>query len=200
MTKIATKEALMEYLNSATPEEVLTDLSGGKSPSKSELDIIEHIKEFKLPDEVINVLIQYVLLKTDMKLTRRYMEKIASHWARKKIKTVEQAMEIAKKEHKQYLEWKEKKSESPKKQLEEFNKFDIRYMDKLWTKYGMESPISMEIIFYTKRVNHGLLIYWFTDRVAEFINTHKPVDVKNTQELLEVFHQKYVVPFGKNQV
>ena len=42
-----------------------------------------------------------------MKLTKNYVEKIASHWARKNIKTVKEAMELAKMEHRQYAEWAE---------------------------------------------------------------------------------------------
>ena len=47
--------------------------------------------------------------KTDMKLTKNYVEKIASHWARKNIKTVKDAMDLAKMEHRQYAEWAEGK-------------------------------------------------------------------------------------------
>lgn len=63
----------------------------------------------KLLPGVVNVLVQYVMLKTDMKLTKGYIEKIASHWSRKKISTVRDAMRLAKSEHKQYLEWAEGK-------------------------------------------------------------------------------------------
>lgn len=40
-----------------------------------------------------------------MKLSKNYLGKIASHWARKKVKTVTEAMELAKQEHRQYQEW-----------------------------------------------------------------------------------------------
>ena len=56
---------------------------------------------------MVNVLVDNVLRKTDMKLTKNYVEKIASHWARKNIKTVTEAMELAKMEHRQYAEWAE---------------------------------------------------------------------------------------------
>ena len=45
------------------------------------------------------------MLKSDMKLTKAYVEKIASHWARKKITTAKEAFVLAKNEHKQYTEW-----------------------------------------------------------------------------------------------
>ena len=45
---------------------------------------------------VVNVLIDYVLKTNDNKLERGLVETIAGHWSRKKIETVEEAMEIAK--------------------------------------------------------------------------------------------------------
>jgi replication initiation and membrane attachment protein len=49
------------------------------------------------------------MLKTDMKLTKGYVEKIAGHWARKHVKTVKDAMELAKNEHRTYIGWSESK-------------------------------------------------------------------------------------------
>lgn len=63
----------------------------------------------KLPPGVMNVLIDYVMRKTDKKLTKAYVETIASHWARKSIQTTANAMALAKKEHQQYLKWAENK-------------------------------------------------------------------------------------------
>ncbi|KUP06637.1 Replication initiation and membrane attachment protein [Bacillus coahuilensis m2-6] len=103
---VTKEEKLIHYLNEATPIELLKDLSDGAEPSKSDMKIIEGVLLYqKLPQPVVNVLIYYVLLRTDMKLTKGYVDKIASHWSRKKIATVEEAMAIAKKEHAQYIEW-----------------------------------------------------------------------------------------------
>lgn len=100
------EEKLIRYLETASPLQVLRDLSGGAEPSQSDLKIIEEVMfKQKLHPGVINVLIQYVMLKTDMKLTKGYIEKIASHWGRKQVKTVKEAMELAKSNNRQYLEW-----------------------------------------------------------------------------------------------
>ncbi|UII55137.1 replication initiation and membrane attachment family protein [Cytobacillus spongiae] len=108
------EEELVHYLEKTSPRQLLVDISGGSEPSKSDLQIIEEVMfQQKLLPGVINVLIQYVMLKTDMKLTKGYVEKIASHWARKKITHVKEAMELAKREHRQYLDWAEGKN-SPK--------------------------------------------------------------------------------------
>ncbi|MDE3839866.1 Replication initiation and membrane attachment protein [Bacillus methanolicus] len=100
------EEELIRYLETTSPRQLLKDLSDGAEPSNADLKVIEEIMfNQKLLPGVVNVLIQYVMLKTDMKLVKGYIEKVASQWARKKIKTVKDAMELAKNEHKQYMEW-----------------------------------------------------------------------------------------------
>lgn len=104
------EEELIRYLEITSPRQLLKDISGGAEPSKGDLQIIEDVMfQQKLLPGVINALIQYVMLKTDMKLTKGYVEKIAGHWARKKIKTPREAIDLAKKEHRQYLDWAEGK-------------------------------------------------------------------------------------------
>ncbi|MBA4537087.1 DnaD domain protein [Bacillus aquiflavi] len=107
------EEELIHYLETTSPRQLLVDISGGAEPSKTDLQMIENVMfNQKLLPGVVNVLIQYVMLKTDMKLSKSYVEKIASHWSRKKIKTVKEAMELAKNEHRQYMEWAQGKKES----------------------------------------------------------------------------------------
>ncbi|MFT8320381.1 MAG: DnaD domain protein [Bacillus sp. (in: firmicutes)] len=110
------EEELLYYLDHTSPRQLLKDISGGAEPSKADLQIIEEIMfSQKLLPGVINVLIQYVMLKTDMKLTKGYVEKISSQWVRKNIRTVKEAMDLAKKEHQQYLEWAQGKKNNPAK-------------------------------------------------------------------------------------
>lgn len=100
------EEKIKRYFETISPRQFLMDISGGGEPSKADLQIVEDIMfHQQLSPAVVNVLIHYVLIKTDMKLTKSYVEKIASHWARKGVKTVEEAMELALKENRQYLEW-----------------------------------------------------------------------------------------------
>ncbi|MCL6616214.1 MAG: DnaD domain protein, partial [Anoxybacillus ayderensis] len=85
----------------------------------ADLQLIEDIMfKQKLPPGVMNVLIYYVMLRTDMKLPKKYVEKIASSWARKKVRTVKQAMELAKKEAREYETFmKEKEQKGSKKPI-----------------------------------------------------------------------------------
>lgn len=109
------EEQLIRYLETTSPLQFLIDLSGGAEPSKSDIQIIEEVMfKQKLLPGVINVLIHFVMLKTDMKLTKGYVEKLASHWARLQMKTVKEAMDLAKKEHRTYLGWTENKKSGGK--------------------------------------------------------------------------------------
>jgi replication initiation and membrane attachment protein len=77
---------------------------GGRIPA-SDVEIVESlIRHYGLPPGVVNVLLEYVLLKYDYKLPRNLVEKIAGHWKRLGISTVEEAVEQAKKE-----EWETKR-------------------------------------------------------------------------------------------
>ncbi|MGG3572775.1 replication initiation and membrane attachment family protein [Bacillus gobiensis] len=101
-------QELIDQLNTISPRKLLKDISGGVEPTQSDLKLIEEVMlDQKLEPGVTNVLIYYVLLKTDMRLTRNYVLKIASHWARKQIKTVSSAMQLAIEENRKYLEWAE---------------------------------------------------------------------------------------------
>jgi replication initiation and membrane attachment protein len=104
------EEKLIYYFETTSPLQYLRDMGSGAEPSKADVKIIEDVMfQQQLNAGVVNVLIDNVLRKTDMKLTKNYVEKIASHWSRKNIKTVKEAMDLAKTEHRQYLEWAEGK-------------------------------------------------------------------------------------------
>jgi replication initiation and membrane attachment protein len=94
------EEKLIRYFETTSPLKVLVDRSNGGEPAATDLQVIEGLLiNQNLPAGVVNVLIDFVLLKTDMKLTKNYVEKIGSQWARKNVKTVKEAMELAKHEH-----------------------------------------------------------------------------------------------------
>ncbi|MCU9601248.1 replication initiation and membrane attachment family protein [Pallidibacillus thermolactis] len=113
------EERLIRYLETVSPRQLLIDLSEGSEPLESDLRLIEEIMvKLNLTPGVVNVLIQYCMLRTDMKLTKSFVERIASHWSRKKVKTVTEAMELAKSEHRKYVDWQKQQKEiksSPRK-------------------------------------------------------------------------------------
>ncbi|WP_313891862.1 DnaD domain protein [Psychrobacillus sp.] len=101
------EEELIHYLETSSPVTVLKDIANGKEPILADVQLANQlVTHYKIPVGVVNVLLQYVLLRTDMKLTKSYAEKIASHWMRKDVKTAKEAMELARNEHEQYIKWK----------------------------------------------------------------------------------------------
>ncbi|WP_059171589.1 replication initiation and membrane attachment family protein [Bacillus sp. FJAT-27445] len=112
-------EKLARYFETASPLQVLKDLSGGAEPAGTDLKLIEEVmlKQQLLPG-VVNVLIWLAMSKTDMKMTKGYVEKIASQWARKQIKTVREAIAYSRQEHEKTNEWQsaESKGQTAKRQ------------------------------------------------------------------------------------
>ena len=69
--------------------------------------------DMNLKPGVVNVLIDYVLKINNNKLTRNFIEIIASQWAKSKVETVESAMKIAEKEYKNRKKYLRKKLSNP---------------------------------------------------------------------------------------
>ncbi len=84
-----------------SPKELLIKKNNGADPTKRDLKLAEDLLiDYKLKPGVVNVLIDYILNTNNNKLTRGLTETIAGEWQRLKIETVEEAMNIAEKEHK----------------------------------------------------------------------------------------------------
>ena len=83
------------------PKDFLKSKHNGAEPTKRDISLLETLLiDSKLQPGVVNVLIDYVLKTNDNKLNRNLVETIAGDWSRKKIETVEEAMELAKKNYK----------------------------------------------------------------------------------------------------
>ena len=95
------KSKLIYQFETVSPYEYLTSKNGGVRPSVADLNIVSYLLvDLNLMPGVVNVLIDYVLKINDNKLTRNFVETIASQWLKSNIKTVEDAMNIAGKEYK----------------------------------------------------------------------------------------------------
>ena len=83
-----------------SPYEFLMGKNKGVRPSKTELNLIETLLiDYNLTPGVVNVLIDYVLRINENKLTKNFVITIANQWKRSNIKTVEEAMDLCKKEN-----------------------------------------------------------------------------------------------------
>ncbi|MFJ7730937.1 replication initiation and membrane attachment family protein [Lysinibacillus sp. NPDC097231] len=100
---------LQRYLETTPPVQVLRDINNGKEPLQTSVQLAESlIVQHGMPVGVVNALLEYVMLTTDMKLPKKYVETIADHWVRKNIQTAKEAMELARQEHDKYTTWKNK--------------------------------------------------------------------------------------------
>lgn len=108
---VTPEEKHIHHLETVSPLQRFQELSNGSEVVEADLKIIENLLlQQKLNPGVVNVLIEYVMVKTENKFTKGYVEKIAGQWARSKVLTVKDAMEIARKEHKNSLKRTEKKT------------------------------------------------------------------------------------------
>jgi replication initiation and membrane attachment protein len=107
------EEKTIKFFEEVSPYQML-ELYSGTKPIEADLGIVVNLMvDQKLPSGVVNVLLDYVMRINDMNLAKGLVEKIASHWARKKVKTVPEAISLAKSEKKKYSEWQEKKTAAP---------------------------------------------------------------------------------------
>lgn len=95
-----------------SPYDFLKSKHNGAEPVKRDMKLLEDlIIDYKLKPGVVNVLVDYVLKTNDNKLNQSLVETIAGQWSRKKIETVEEAMDIARKNHKAVSKSKVKKKD-----------------------------------------------------------------------------------------
>ncbi|MCQ6266536.1 DnaD domain protein [Fictibacillus sp. WQ 8-8] len=112
---VTEEEKVIKFFEEVSPFQLL-ELQSGTKPAEVDLNIVTYLMlEQKMTPGVVNVLIDYVLKTNDLKLTRSFVEKIASHWARKKVQTVQEAMALARSEQKKYKEWQERKNTNYKR-------------------------------------------------------------------------------------
>lgn len=104
------KAKLIYQFETTTPYDFLSSKYDGIRLSKSDIAILEYLLiDMNLKPGVVNVLVDYVLKINNNKLTRSFIEVIASQWARSKVETVEAAMNLAEKENKNRKTYSEKK-------------------------------------------------------------------------------------------
>ena len=104
--KLSREDELLHYLENTPPVDMMRDLND-KEPLSVDVQLAERlINTHDLPIGVVNVLLQYVHIRNDGKITNNYVERIASHWMNKKVSTAKEALEFSRKEHDKYMQWK----------------------------------------------------------------------------------------------
>ncbi len=94
---------ILAIFENTTPFDFLKSKYKGNNPTNRDVALVDSLlQDVGLKPAVVNVLIDYVLKKSDNKLKREYVETIAGQWKRIGIETAQDAMAIAEKEHKKY--------------------------------------------------------------------------------------------------
>ena len=104
---ISREQDHLQYLETTPPIQVLRDTNNGIEPIPASIKLAEDLLVvYRMPVGVANVLLEYTMLTTDMKLPRKYVEQVAEHWMRKNLKTAKEAMDLARQERDKYNKWK----------------------------------------------------------------------------------------------
>lgn len=83
-----------------SPYDFLKGKNKGANPTPKDLKLVESLLiDLELTPAVVNVLLDYCLRKNNNKLTNSYVETVAAQWKRADLKTAEEAMLFAEKEH-----------------------------------------------------------------------------------------------------
>lgn len=93
----------IQMCENTSPLDFLRTKYKGGEPTARDVKLLDNLLfQVELKPAVVNVLIDYVLLKNNNKLSQNFIETIAGQWKRLGIETAEEAMNIAEKEHKKY--------------------------------------------------------------------------------------------------
>ena len=91
---------IIKMFETTSPYDFITSKYKTGKPSASDLKIISYLLiDLELKPGVVNVLIDFVLKINNNKLTKGFVDTIASQWKKKNIETVSEAMELAKSEY-----------------------------------------------------------------------------------------------------
>lgn len=81
------------------PKQFLEKLQNGKPIGTNDTKIINYLKhKMKFSDEVINIMLEYILKRSENKLRKTFVQMVAGEWARDGVKTKEDAIKATKKE------------------------------------------------------------------------------------------------------
>ena len=114
---------IVAMFENISPYDYLKSKNKGASPTAKDLKLVESLLvDLELTPAVVNVLLDYCLRKNNNKLTVNYVETVAAQWKRADLKTAEEAMLFAEKEHKKSLKKATEKEKNKSVEPAWFNK------------------------------------------------------------------------------
>ena len=115
------------YLETISPYQLLKNKQGGKEPALHDLNIAESLMALGLTPAVTNMLIEYVLGRSNGRLDKNYCETIGASWVRKGLKTARDAyQEVHNSKPQQTIKKTTKKSEKKQQKVTEQDKEELR--------------------------------------------------------------------------
>lgn len=101
ITDDSNRSRMIHMFEVTSPYDFISSKYKNSNPSSTDLKIIAHLLlDLNLKPGVVNVLVDYVLKINNNRLTKSYVDTIASQWSRSNIETVEAAMKFAEEEYK----------------------------------------------------------------------------------------------------
>lgn len=98
---MSNKSKMIYMFETTSPYDFISSKYKSGSPTNSDLKIVSYLLiDMNMKPGVVNVLVDYVLKINNNKLTKSYVEAIASQWSKSNLETVEDAMNFAEKEYK----------------------------------------------------------------------------------------------------
>lgn len=127
---ISNKNKMIYTFENTSPYDFLCSRYGGVNPTRQDKMLLEYLlEELKLNPGVVNVIVDYALASNNNKLTKGYVESVASQFKVSGITTVKEALELSKKEYKN------------KKRIREYNTKKITSTPE-WTNKKIESEVA----------------------------------------------------------
>lgn len=120
-----------KMMDTTSPIDMLASWSKSEPTLKQKYLVEDLITREQLPFGVINMLLQYVMLKNDMQLPKTYIQEIASNWKKKELQSAEEAYHHVKAM---------KKAEKERKQKQQSYQASPSYRN-----YGRKNTVSKEI-------------------------------------------------------
>lgn len=201
--KNSKEQSLVDYYRNISPLQFLTEKNNGKPPTEYTRKIIEDLFFIHEMDQgVLNALIDYVLLVTDGKMSKNFIESVADQWLRNGIDTVEKAIEFARQEHdkrnpkhisveevtysnadvKTFLTYLYK----GKKPLP----FIVEIAEDLVNKYGMNSEVVNVLMEYVIENNSGRLNKKYIQAIASNWQAANVTTVEEAKKQIQEFNEE----------
>lgn len=119
-------ERLIRFFRTTEPTLFLSLKNNGQKVMPVDLKLVESLKnDYNLKNEVINVLLDFVLKVNNNSLSRTYCEKIIGEWQRQGIDSAEKAVEYAKKRFNEMNKKQVEKSKSYKSKKNRSNDIEL---------------------------------------------------------------------------